>query len=380
MGKECVVLIPGFFGFGAFGPAKPAAGTITRQPVSYFSNVVPILTEVLGGRLAPGGIVAHEPPPTGSIESRVRRLAETLLRVIGDQALRGVRDPVIHLVGHSTGGVDARLLTNRAYERTGLDPAVRETLLQRVGTVVTLAAPLHGTPIAESRLMPFQRLVDVLWLWSILEHAGQWVGGFPVTAALAISAPISHLVEKLFPGTVVELFLRQIANLDSETARQIRQFRARILEDTRLIRDLAPARMSAMEATLSGGDHPRLVHVVTASPRPRLDGIEGLDRRVIYWICYSGAADDRFTSKANPDPAFWAAHPELDPVPAANDGVVPSSSQFRAGTTPLSVVLADHMDVVGHFHGKSNTTLFRSGSNFTPEQHDAMWRRIAGAL
>ena len=60
-----VLLVPGFFGFGSFG--RPG-----RPHIVYFDHVIKAMVAArpeLSGR-----IHVHEPPPMGSLESRVRTL------------------------------------------------------------------------------------------------------------------------------------------------------------------------------------------------------------------------------------------------------------------------------------------------------------------
>jgi triacylglycerol lipase len=65
--------------------------------------------------------------------------------------------------------------------------------------------------------------------------------------------------------------------------------------------------------------------------------------------------------------------------PQANDGIVPASSQTLTGHA-ARVVLADHLDVVGHFEGRGNTTLFKSGAGFGRREFTELWRFVAEAL
>src|SRR5512142_1611423 len=87
-----IYLIPGMFGFGRL------AG------VDYFDHVRVALAE----RFAAAGervVVEVSPsPPTSSLRHRARILAKTVLHTLRDEA------GPIHLVGHSTGGLDSRLL------------------------------------------------------------------------------------------------------------------------------------------------------------------------------------------------------------------------------------------------------------------------------
>src|SRR5262245_3219598 len=85
-----VLLIPGFFGFGRLGD------------ISYFAGVTTFLENALLARGLEAKVVEVVTPPTSSIRQRAARVLEAL-------ALVAEAPGDIHLVGHSTGGLDARL-------------------------------------------------------------------------------------------------------------------------------------------------------------------------------------------------------------------------------------------------------------------------------
>ncbi len=373
-----VLLVPGFFGFGSFG--RPG-----RPHIVYFDHVIKAMVAArpeLSGR-----IHVHEPPPMGSLESRVRTLQDAVLQRLGSALLRGKargRGPRIHLVGHSTGGVDARLLANPHYRFHGEDRALRTGLLQHLGTVVTLSAPHHGTPIAKSFMRGLPRLVlEGMSLATIMANAGR------VTQRLGL--PGIGLAYTLFQavrprpdvnGPVVDL----LTGMDEETARQIERFRGMVMSDTRILRDLAPERMAALNQRL--GDHEaRLVEIVTVAPRPSWTrgGLRSLDRRAVYALCHAGAARSDFRPRTFPRGPWIAARAPgserelVEDAPRANDGIVPASSQTLGGRA-ARIVLADHLDVIGHFEGRWNTTLFKSGAGFGQREFAELWRFVAEAL
>ncbi|MFN2547607.1 MAG: esterase/lipase family protein, partial [Myxococcales bacterium] len=96
---EVVVFVPGFFGFGAFGhPDRPL--------IEYFARVEDAL---LRAHVRPMRFAVHQPPPAGSLAERVRSLHDRIAELIAAGARK------LHLVGHSSGGLDARLLANEKY-------------------------------------------------------------------------------------------------------------------------------------------------------------------------------------------------------------------------------------------------------------------------
>lgn len=373
-----VLLVPGFFGFGSFGREG-------RPHIIYFDHVIKAMVAArpeLSGR-----IHVHEPPPMGSLAGRVRTLQDAVLQRLGGALLRGEtrgRGPRIHIIGHSTGGLDARLLANPRYRFHGEDRELRTQLLRHLGTVVTLSAPQHGTPIAKSFMRGLPRLVlEGMSLATIMANAGR------VTQRLGL--PGIGLAYTLFQAVrprpnvnapVIDL----LTGMDEETARQIERFRGMVMSDTRILRDLAPERMATLNERL--GDHgARLVEIVTVAPRPSWTrgGLHALDRRVVYALCYAGAARSDFRPQSFPKGPWIAAcapgteRETVEDAPRANDGIVPASSQTLAGHA-ARIVLADHLDVIGHFEWRWNTTLFKSGAGFGRREFEELWRFVAEAL
>ena len=361
-----VVLIPGFFGFGAFGE-KPS------ERIEYFDDVVAALSAA--ARIPAAHVHVHEPPPTGALTARVESLFETVLRVLGEASLSGRRRPApkVHLVGHSTGGVDARLLANERFAWPEMDARLRREVLPRIGTVVTLSAPLHGTPIARRLRGPFLLLLDGLSVWSILDRRLDW--------KLVPGASVESLLRLLrLRPAASRLLVRLLGGRDRQAA-EIDRFRGALIADGRLMDDLVPESMRKLNRRIAGGDRRPLRHYVTVAPRPQV-GLDAIDRRTAYATCYCATESARFAPRAFPA-GTWVVggpKPSLGEAPRANDGVVPASSQALDPRHPSRIVLGDHLDVVGHFEGKRNTTIFKCGASFGRREFAALWTDIARAL
>ncbi|HMJ14954.1 MAG TPA: hypothetical protein VK524_26255, partial [Polyangiaceae bacterium] len=123
-----VYFIPGMFGFGRL------AG------YDYFTH----LRRGLEQRFRDAGVqVKFEDvpaPPTASLRQRSRVLARTVLRCSGSE------DGPIHLVGHSTGGLDARLVLSPSVNLSSETPLL--SWVPRVRSCVSLNTPHYGTPLA----------------------------------------------------------------------------------------------------------------------------------------------------------------------------------------------------------------------------------------
>lgn len=123
-------LSPGFFGFGRLAS------------YDYFAH----LERALGERLRAQGeeVETHvvHVSPTASIRRRALKLTELVASTCGD----GPQGGPIHLIGHSTGGLDARLVAS-----PGVALAVPPEKLawrSRLASVTMINTPHYGTPLA----------------------------------------------------------------------------------------------------------------------------------------------------------------------------------------------------------------------------------------
>ena len=89
--RHAIYLIPGFFGFANLGRLR------------YFVHVDQFLKERCAERGIEARVHVVHTHPTASLPARAALVLETLARTLG-------RGEVAHLIGHSTGGVDARLV------------------------------------------------------------------------------------------------------------------------------------------------------------------------------------------------------------------------------------------------------------------------------
>src|SRR4051812_15793235 len=129
MGRpQHVFLVPGFFGFANLGD------------FAYFGHVREFLTVYMQKLGVPGSVTVVTTYPTASLRKRAARLAEALAQVLA------VEDGDAHLIGHSSGGLDARLLVApHAVLPTEIEV---EGVASRVRSVVSLSSPHRGSPLA----------------------------------------------------------------------------------------------------------------------------------------------------------------------------------------------------------------------------------------
>src|SRR5580704_10234256 len=123
-------LSPGMFGFGRLAS------------YDYFAHLERALVERL--RLLGHEVETHvvQVAPTASIRRRALKLAAAVASTCGGPTERGP----IHFIGHSTGGLDARLVASPSVAL----PLKSDTLVwrDRIASVTTMNTPHYGTPVA----------------------------------------------------------------------------------------------------------------------------------------------------------------------------------------------------------------------------------------
>jgi pimeloyl-ACP methyl ester carboxylesterase len=349
---EVALFVPGFFGFGAFGhPDRPL--------VEYFARVEDAL---LRAHVRPLRFAVHEPPPAGSLAERVRSLHDKAAELVAGGATR------LHLIGHSTGGLDARLLANHRYaalpERAGL--------LARIASVITVSAPFRGTPLARRVGHGTWLAVPALWFGSILASRGK-------LRLAGQAATLFNLLKRatLQETTPTDELIAQLADVDGETARQIRRFLQDVAGDHRLVEDLTPEAMGELNRGLQGGDAVEPSSFVSVAPRAGFSPLKFITaplHRLLYdltWTLTATPPRDGAPMPRGP----WIGPKRMALTETSNDGIVPAWSQTLHGEA-AGLVLGDHLDVIGHYEAVGATFL-RSGSDFDDARFRALWSQVA---
>jgi len=352
---DAVLFVPGFFGFGAFGhPDRPL--------IEYFARVEDAL---LRPHLRPLRFFVHQPPPAGSLAERAR----TLYLKTADVLRSGVER--LHLVGHSTGGLDARLVAHPGYAAL----PERGEMISRIASVVTLSAPFHGTPLARRAGRTAWLAAPTLWFGSILASrrrlrlAGQVAGLWNLVKRVTRQEP-----------TPTDEVIAQLADVDDETAHQIRRFLGDVARDHQLVEDLTPDAMRELNRTLRGSDAVAPVSFVSVGPRARFSPwafITTPVQRLLYDVTWKLTADAPPDSLRVPE-GPWIGGRHIPLTPTSNDGIVPAWSQTLDGRA-AGIVLGDHLDVIGHSEA-AGATFLKSGSHFDEARFRALWEQIGRAL
>jgi triacylglycerol esterase/lipase EstA (alpha/beta hydrolase family) len=359
-----VYLVPGFFGFANLGEMR------------YFEHV----KEALERSFARFGedVQVHrvDTLPTGSISRRSQRLLEVLQQTAGD-------DGPIHLVGHSTGALDARMLLDPERDQDAL-------LLARVKTVVSVAGAHRGTPLASAFRTAFGK--QLLQLLALMTIRTLKMGPLPVTAVRAVAAVLGAVDSAVGakPDFIDELTEQLLSDFTADRRIALHQLFEDVFRDQALLDELTPELAQHFDVQTHDRQGVRYACVVTEARRPSVrstveTGFSPYAQasHAVYHALYhlTGRSKDDVetpTEALFASEAIVAALGDM-PEPRDNDGIVPTLSQFHGRV--LRVVKADHHDVIGHFDDQSTTPphidWLLTGTGFTRAQFDALWTDVA---
>jgi len=302
--------------------------------------------------------------PTASIRRRAVRLAELVAKTADDG------EGTIHLLGHSTGGLDARLVSSPSARLP--TAAANLAWLGRLRSVTTVSTPHYGTPLASFfATVSGQRM---LYAVSALTFIGLSLGAPPLAAASALVVAIGRLdralgVELRVLDRTTDALLRA---LEPATSHEVRGYLDAIRRDQGAMIQLTPEAMDLFQAGVE--DRPGVAYQCTCAQAPPPTP-SGLARSLGGpWRAISSAIfTTMYGITARYDERYPCAAPEhaeeivstltraFGKVPGAraNDGVVPVLSQIWGRVAWAGY--ADHLDVLGHFPGAVAPRPFWSG-------------------
>jgi len=363
-------LIPGFFGFTNLGRLR------------YFTHVDRFLRERCAERGIHARVYVVPTHPTASLPKRAALVAETLART-----LRG-RGEIVHLIGHSTGGVDARLLaTPGVVLPTNLNV---ERWAGRVRSVIGVSSPQRGTPLAA--YLTTRRGQRTLALLSLTTSYVLRFGHLPLSALLGIAA-FFRRGETRREGTLIDaLSQRLLEDFSLARRRAVGRLLREVFEDQSLLLQLTPEAMDLFAATVRDRPGVRYGSVVTRSRPPGVATTlaAGLDPgaqaiHAIYGAIYRLSAQTRAAETPQPDAAQRRAlRRAFGKVPGAhaNDGIVPTRAQVHGRV--IAAVRGDHLDVIGHFNDPAadppHFDWLTTGSGFDRARFEAVWDGVLDFL
>ena len=361
-----VLLIPGFFGFGSFGD------------LSYFNGVREQLARSFARLGVDVTVTEVTTLPTASIRVRAARVLEALVRVAESST------GPIHVIGHSTGGLDARLAIAPT---AALPTTARLDDYSRIHTLVSVCCPHYGTPIASffgSALgKPLLRLLARYWMW-LLQR-----GRVPISVLLRIGYFFVRLRNpfRKQKSTFDELYEKLFRDLGDDRRLELIQFLDGVSSDQALVFQLTPAGCDLLNACTAD---PALHYgSVVARARPPtfrglLRSLRDLYTQIVYPVFaafhFIAARGELLPAAPNTEQAraLELAYGEV-PSRGDSDGIVPTLSQVWGDI--IHVARADHLDVVGQY-GRAEEASWGgdwipSESGFTSEHFAALWSDIA---
>jgi triacylglycerol lipase len=366
-----IYLVPGFFGFTNLGELK------------YFGHVREFLVQ--RGAAAGLNVRVHvvKTHPTASLPTRTARLLDSIAATA--RASRGA----IHLIGHSSGGLDCRLLTAPEVQLpTTLD---RRHYTDRVRSVVTVSTPHHGTPVASffTGLLG-QKLLQVLSLSTIYVLR---FGRLPIAMLLQLGRVLTRLDDLGMNSALLdEIFGKLLREFSIGRRRAVQRLFREVVLDQALLLQLTPEAMDLFNALTHNRSGVRYGSVITRAQPPgmRSTFAAGLDPSAqathgIYRALYRVAAQVPRARRAplTADQARRLRHAYGTlPIVKANDGLVPTRSQVWGEV--IHAAQADHLDVIGHFGGPSDTPphfdWLATGSAFNQEKFEAVWNDVVAYI
>ena len=350
----------------------------------YFEHIVRAVEARFAARDRAVEVRVCEVHPTSSIRRRAARLAHMIAETSGDDA------GAIHIVGHSTGGLDARLVASPT-ARLPDGASDKRAWIDRLASVTTMNTPHYGTPLASFfATVSGQRL---LYAISALTVMALKLGAPPLALTSALVAAFGRIG---IASLEVELLDRGVESiikvLDEASSRELRAWLKLLRDDQGGIVQLMPEAMDLFQAGVE--DRPGVRYQCVATFAPLNAGRDWLGALRSPWLAMSatiftalsnitGRQDARYPCCADGDDASKQLRTMLGEVPpiGASDGIVPLYSQIWGEL--IWVGKGDHLDVVGHFPGpkeSGHNDWLASGARFNKIRFDVMMDRIVAGM
>ncbi len=241
-----VYLSPGMFGFEVVAS------------FAYFEHVARALERRFANRGRSCSVHVCDVHPTASIRRRAVKLSRTIAETCGEGG------SPIHVVGHSTGGLDARLVVSPTVHLPGVTP--RDLgFMPRVRSVTTLNTPHYGTPLAA--FFATKSGQAMLYAVTALTVTGLKLGAPPIAAASALMAALGRVSGAIELSVVERTSEAIIKVLDETSSRDLRAFLRQIRDDQGAVIQLTPEAMDLFQASVH--DRPGVRYQCVASYAPR---------------------------------------------------------------------------------------------------------------
>lgn len=364
-----VFLLPGFFGFTQLGE------------VVYFGHVRDLLVAELARRGVQAEVFNVVTHPTSSILLRARAALVNLQQHAGESG-------PIHLIGHSTGGLDARLLVSPGAD---LGPDVSTAVMERVRSVVTVSTPHRGTPLATFfNGLAGQQLLRLLSAFTAAVLRRRVLPTALVFRLIGVFLRADDWFNRR-RSLLDQLFSDLLSDFSDERRTAVAEFLSQVGQDQALMTQLTPDAMELFHATTRDRPGVRYGSVITRAPRPTLrtrlaSGFSPYAQltHTLFTVLYGRAG--KFPKRPfHLDPAHAEALRKgygIVPARDESDGIVPTLSQPYGQL--LATLNADHLDGIGHFEGPDEKPphydWLTSGAGFDRQGFEDAWTRVVSFL
>lgn len=363
------MLVPGFLGFQQL------------RSMEYFADVVGVVQAECAALGVQAEVRTMRTLPTSSLAARAGRLAEVVAELPDDVE--------VHLAGHSTGGLDSRLFASPGTSLpTDVDVAAAAS---RVRSVVTVATPNYGTPLATyftgvqgHRLM---RMISGV-VTQVLRRGKHSIGtAWELGRVVLLLDRIAGLDAPVRRALGAELSVN-LDDLDEADRTSVQELLDEIGDDSALLEHLTPTSLELFNSATARRSGTRYGCVVAMAPVPQARSVLRFGLRPFDQLSHAlYSASHRLTaggSRRKQPPLTVEQRRILHaglgriPGPAANDGLVPTLSQVWGDV--IAAVSADHFDLMGWYGGtklRPRQDLFNSASRFDRGVFESTWRSVA---
>lgn len=367
--RHTVYCIPGMFGFGRL------AG------YDYFQHVKNSLWPHYAKRGLDVAFIDVPSPPTSSLRERARVLQTTI-------AHTAPASGPIHLLGHSTGGLDARLAVAPTVS-VGVSAELNR-FRSRVVSLVTLNTPHYGTPLAS--YFATVSGTRMLYALSVLTAVSLRLGEPSLAIFSRLLAGVGSIDALL--GGDLKLFSRLTDGIlrfvDQEGRMEITDYLSKVRTDQGAVIQITPEAMDLFNAAVENAEHVRYGCVVAGSPSPstlkaakRIRSPYMAMTAALYTTLYqfAGQRHERYGYAQPVARELRLITEALGRAPAdeQSDGIVPVLSMLWGEL--LWAESADHLDTLGHFHDDHkparHTDWLTSGTSMTRARFAHMMSQIA---
>lgn len=371
-GPHHIILIPGFFAFGE-----------SLGELRYFAGVSETLVEAFEEMGLDCTVTEVRTLPTASIARRAAAVLDTIAEVAGKD------DGPVHLVGHSTGGLDARLAMSPA---ASLPTDTEFDAFHRVHTLVTIGTPHFGTTLASFLASiagkPILRLAS-LGTIRALKH-----GRLPMQGAVKLGGMLTRFDDRFGLNDTIldQLYDQLLSDFTAERRVALQEFLDDISTNQDLIFQLTPSGMNLFNAATAMHEHTRYGCVLTRARPPQTRDIAAHKHNVyaqvlhglygaMWWLAARSNDDDLPELDDDELHAMEEGYGEI-PDTRANDGIVPTLSQVFGEI--IHCADADHLDVVGHYGAESEDRVMAdwlpTQGSFSRAEFRALWFDVAAFI